>query len=94
MKLSLSKSGGVNKSNIISGVVSSQSHTETMLERRTRLPKLVITDAELSYPLEFDENQGILFLSFSLSDLGGINVSYTRANAERVLTSIRIWPYS
>ena len=53
-----------------------------MLERRTRLPKLVITDAELSYPLEFDENQEILFLSFSLSDLRGINVSYTRANRE------------
>jgi hypothetical protein len=49
-----------------------------MLERRTGLPKLVITDAELSYPAEFDENQKILFLSFPLSDLGGIDVSYTR----------------
>src|SRR6266702_3936882 len=58
--------------------ISSQSHTALMLEIRTGLLKLVVTDAELFYARKFYNNQEILLFSFSLSDLSGIDVSYMR----------------
>ncbi len=58
--------------------ISSQSHTAPMMEIRTGLPKLVVTDAELFYAREFDDNQEILLFGFSLSDLSGLYVSYMR----------------
>ena len=61
-----------------------------MMEIRTGLPKLVVTDAELFYAREFDDNQEILLFGFSLSDLSGIDVGYTRVNGEVALTSMRM----
>ena len=61
-----------------------------MMEIRTGLPKLVVTDAKLFYAREFDDNQEILLFSFSLSDLSGIDVGYTRVNGEVALTSMRM----
>ena len=56
--------------------------TVPMLEKRTRLPKLVVTDAELPYAREVDADQEIVFFSFSLSDLDGIDIGCTRVNRE------------
>lgn len=64
-----------------------------MLQRRTRLPKPVVADAELPYAREFDNDEEIAFFGFSLSDLRGIDIGYahvnrkgcTHANADKIV---------
>lgn len=56
--------------------------TAPMPKKRTRLPKLVVTDAELPYVREFDDNQEIVLFSLSLSDLSGIDIGCTPVNRE------------
>jgi hypothetical protein len=51
-------------------------HRKSMLELRTRLPKLIVTNTELFYACEFNVDEELFLLGFALPDLSGVDFSY------------------
>ena len=49
-----------------------------MLELRTCLPKLIVTNTKLFYACEFNDNEELFVLGFALPHLSGMDVSCMR----------------